>query len=83
VINKKERIVDYRKRRTEHTPIFNNEAVVEQVESFKFLGIHINKLAWSKHTKAVMKRARPNPFPIKKRFAMGPQILKKVLQQHH
>jgi hypothetical protein len=31
---------------------------VEQVESFKFLGIHItNKLTWSKHTKTVMKRA--------------------------
>ena len=30
-------------------------AVVEQVESFKFLGIHItNKLTWSKHTKTVM-----------------------------
>jgi hypothetical protein len=37
-------IVDYRKR-TEHTPILINGAVVEQVESFKFLGLHItNKI---------------------------------------
>ena len=40
-------------------PIPIDGAVVEQVESFKFLGVHINnKLDWSKHTKAVIKRAR-------------------------
>ena len=45
VIKRKEIIVDYRKRRTEHTPILIDGAVVEQVESFKFLGVHItNKL---------------------------------------
>ena len=37
VIKTKEMIVDYRKRRTEHTSILINGAVVEQVESFKFL----------------------------------------------
>jgi hypothetical protein len=47
--------VDYRKRRT---PILIDEAVVEQVERFKFLGVHITyKLTWSKHTKTVVKRA--------------------------
>ena len=41
----KETIVDYRKRRPEHALILIDRAVVEQVESFKFLGIHIkNKL---------------------------------------
>uniref|UniRef100_A0AAZ3S588 Alkylated DNA repair protein AlkB homologue 8 N-terminal domain-containing protein n=1 Tax=Oncorhynchus tshawytscha TaxID=74940 RepID=A0AAZ3S588_ONCTS len=75
----KEMIVDYRKRRTEHTPILIDGAVVEQVESFKFLGVHItNKLEWSKHTKTVVKRARQSIFPLRKldRFVMGPQILK-------
>ena len=58
VIKTKGMIVDYRKRRTEHTPILIDWAVVEQVESFKFLGVHItNKLTWSKHTKTVVKRA--------------------------
>ena len=52
VIKTKEMIVDYRKRRTEHAPIFIDGAVVEQVESFKFLGVHINKLERSKHTKS-------------------------------
>ena len=33
-------------------------SIVEQVESFKFLGVHItNKLTWSKHTMTVVKRA--------------------------
>jgi hypothetical protein len=43
IIKTKEMIVDYRKRRTEHTPILINGAVVELVESFKFLGVHITK----------------------------------------
>jgi hypothetical protein len=48
VIKTKEMIVDYRKKRTEHTPILIDGAVVEQVECFKFLGVHItNKLTWS------------------------------------
>ena len=48
--------MDYKKRRTEHAPTLINGAVVEQVESFEILGIHINnKLEWSKHTKTVVK----------------------------
>ena len=46
VIKTKEMIMDYRKRRAEHTPILINGAVVDKVESFKFLGVHItNKLS--------------------------------------
>jgi hypothetical protein len=80
VIMAKEMIVEYRKKRNEHAPILINRASVEQVESFKFLAVHItNKLTWSKHTMTVMKRARQNPFPLRrqKRFGMGPQILKR------
>ena len=72
--------MDYRKRRAEHNPIHIDGAVVEWVESFKFLGVHItSKLSWSKHTKTVVKRARQHLFPLRrpKRFGMGPQILKK------
>ena len=66
VTKKKEMIVDYRKRRTEHAPILIDGAVVEQVESFKFLGVHINnKLDWSKQTKTVVKRARQSLFPLR------------------
>jgi hypothetical protein len=65
----------YRKRRTEHAPILIDGAVVEQVESFKFLGVHItNKLTWSKHTKTAVKRTRQSIFHLRrlKRFGMGP-----------
>ena len=42
--------MNYKKRKAEHAPILIDGAVVEQVESFKFLGVHItNKLSWSKH----------------------------------
>ena len=71
-------IVDYRKRMTKH--ILIDGAVVDQVESFKFLGVHINnKLDWSKHTKTDVKRARQSLFPLRKlkRFGMGPEILKR------
>ena len=80
VIKTKEMIVYYRKKRTEHAPILIDGVAVEQVESFKFLGVHItNKLTWSKHTKTVVKRARHRVFPLRrlKRFGMGPQILKR------
>ena len=73
----KEMIVDYRKWRTEHAPILINGAVVEQVESGKFFGVHItNKLPWSKHTKIVVKRARQCLLPLG-RLGMGPQILRR------
>ena len=77
----KELIVDSRKRRIKHPPIHVDRAVVEPVESFKFLSVHItNNLSWSTHAKTVVKRARKCLFPFRslKRFGMGPQILKKL-----
>jgi hypothetical protein len=73
--------VDYRKWRSEHAPIhINGAAVVERVESFRFLSVHITKeLTWSTHTHTIGKRARQHLFPFRrlKRFGMGCQILKK------
>ena len=86
MIKTKVMIVDYRKRRTEHASILIDGAVVEQVESFKFHGVHINnKLSWSKHTKTVVKRARQNLIPLRrlKRFGMGPQLLKRFYSCTH
>jgi hypothetical protein len=64
VIKTKEMMVNYRKMRTEHSSILIDGAVVEQVESFKFLGFHITKKrTWSKHTKTVVKRERHTYSP--------------------
>ena len=57
-IKTKEMIVGLQEKEDRAHPILIDRAVVEQVESFKFLGVHItNKLTWSKHTKTVVKRA--------------------------
>ena len=82
VFKTKEMIVNYRKRTTEHASILIDGAAVEQVESFKFPGVHItNKLTRSKHTKTVVKRAQQHLFPLRrlKRFGKGSQILKSIL----
>jgi hypothetical protein len=73
-------ILYYRKQNAKLAPIHIDRAVVEQVESFKFLCVHITKeLTWSRHTKTVVKKSRHCLFPIRrlKRFGMGPQILKR------
>jgi hypothetical protein len=78
-------IVDYRKRRTEPAPILIDRAVVEQVDSFKVLGVHItNKLSWSKHTKTVVMRVRQCLFPLRrlKRFGMGP-VMENYIISHN
>ena len=73
-------IVDYRKRRFEHAPILIDRAVVERVESFKFLGVHITKdLTLSSHTSTVVKRAQQRLFPLRRLKIFG-MILKKL---HH
>jgi hypothetical protein len=55
-------------------------AVVEQVESFTFLGVHIAKdFTWSTPTHTVRKRTRQLLYPLKSLiFGMGPQILKEL-----
>jgi hypothetical protein len=75
----KELIVDYRKLRAKLSPINIDEAVVEWVNSFKFLDVHItNDLSWSKHTKTIAKRAQQKPFPPQET-----EKKRKVLQLHH
>jgi hypothetical protein len=52
-------IVDFRKLQREHRPLHIDGTVVEKVERFKFLSVHItNKLKWSTHTDSVVKKAQ-------------------------
>ena len=66
-------------------PILTDGAAVEQVESFKFLGVHItNKLTWSKHTKTV-EEGTTKPIPPQKteKIWHGSSDPQKVLQLHY
>eukprot|EP00061_Rhincodon_typus_P004944 g23780.t1 len=55
----KELIIDFRKKGREHAPIYINGAVVERVDSIKFLGVMItNNLSWTSHVDATVKKAQ-------------------------
>jgi hypothetical protein len=74
----RELIGNYRKWRAEHAPIHIDGAVVERVEIFKFLCVHITQeLTWSTDTHTVVKRARQRLFHLMKICVIGPQILNK------
>lgn len=85
----KELIVDYRKWRAEHTPIHIDGAVVGQVGSFKFLGIHIiNEVSWSTHTHTLQHSheedtTMPLPPQEAENIWHGPSDPQQVLQMHH
>ena len=71
-VNKpKEMIVDFRKQ----SHIYIDGTVVERVESFKFVGVHItDKLNWSTHTDSVVKKAEGG-FRRLKKFGLSPKTL--------
>ena len=55
----KEMMVDMRKKRRPHQPLYIRELEVERVSSFKYLGIHISyDLTWSFNTTQLVKRAQ-------------------------
>ncbi len=75
----KELVVDYRRQSREHTPITIDKTPVDQVNSFKFLGIHITEdLTWSAHTDAVLKKAHQRLFFLRwlRKFGTSPRILR-------
>ena len=78
-INKtKEMIMDFRKQQREHPPIHIDQTVVEKVERFKFLCVHImDKLKWSTNTDSVVKKAERLLFNLRrlKKFGLSPETL--------
>ncbi len=75
----KELIIDFRKKEEKtHTPVYVSGAEVEQVNSFRFLGISITKnLSWSFHISTLVKKAQKRLyFPQKLKTAKFPcQVL--------
>ena len=72
----KEVIIDFRTReRDPHLPLTINGDVVEIVESFKYLGVHIHeKLRWEEHTTAVVTKAQQRLYGLRrlKKFGLSP-----------
>lgn len=55
----KELILDFRRNKDAPAPLYINGERVEQVSSFKFLGVHISAdLSWSTNTSALVKKAQ-------------------------
>ena len=74
----KELVIDFRRSRRAHAPIYINGAEVEQVECFKFLGVNItNTLTWSTHTEATAKKAHQRLYFLRmlKKFGLSPNTL--------
>ena len=70
----KELIIDFRKTRGEHSPIFIDGTEVERVKSIKFLGVTIaDDLSWSLHADAVVKKAQQRLFFLRqlRKFGMS------------
>ena len=59
----KEIVIDFRKRKGEHAPVYINGDEVEMVESVMFLDVQItNNLSWSPHADTIVKKAPPTPL---------------------
>ncbi len=72
-------MVDFRRQSREHTPITIDKTPVERVNSFKFFGVQITEdLTWSAHTDAVLKKAHPRLFFLRRlrKFGTSPSILR-------
>uniref|UniRef100_A0A8C4TPM0 Reverse transcriptase domain-containing protein n=1 Tax=Erpetoichthys calabaricus TaxID=27687 RepID=A0A8C4TPM0_ERPCA len=64
----KERIVDFHKQATEHNPIYIGGEAVEQVSSFRFLGVTLtDDLKWSSHTAAVVRKTQQHLYFLRRR----------------
>ncbi len=75
----KELVVDFRRQSRVYTPITITRTPVEQVNSFKFLCIHVTEdLTWSAHTDAVLKKAHQCLFFLRRlrMFGTSPSILR-------
>ncbi|KAK1795644.1 hypothetical protein P4O66_001135 [Electrophorus voltai] len=64
----KELIVDCSKQQEQHYQTLRiNETVVERVESFRYLGVHISQvLSWSHHTISLAKKARQRLYHLRR-----------------
>ena len=80
----KEMIVDMRKERRTHQPLFIRGLEVERVSSFKYLGVYISEdLTWTLSTIQLVKKAQQRLYFLRRMntFGMSPKILR-MLNTH-
>ena len=76
----KEVIVDFRKNKPSHEPLFINGKEVEVVDVFKFLGIRVaSDLTWSAHVTHCVTKAQQRMFFLRRlrSFGVGQRIMTK------
>ena len=74
----KEMCIDFRRNRTVNSPIVINGELVEQVDSFKYLGVILDeKLSFTKHVTAVQKKSQQRLHVLRKlrAFYVDPLLL--------
>ena len=63
----KEIVYDFRRSSHVHNPLMFNGEVVERVESYKYLGTHIDsRLSWNTHAKVVKRKASQRLYFLRK-----------------
>lgn len=70
----KEVIIDFRRNKPTHTPVYINNSAVEIVNTFKFLGIHISdSFSWSFHITCAIKKAHQRLYFLRclKKYGMS------------
>ena len=79
VTKTKEMVVDYRKQQGNYTPLYISEQPVERVESFKYLGVHINNdFTWTVNIQSIIKKSRQRLYFLRllRKFRVSTPILK-------
>ena len=77
----KELIIDFKKNKPTHTPVYINNSPVEIVNTFKFLGIHISdSLSWSFHISCAIKKAHQRLYFLRclKKYGMSLYMLQNL-----
>eukprot|EP00061_Rhincodon_typus_P008224 g30650.t1 len=68
-------IIDFRKKRGEHAPIYIHGTEVERVENVKFLGVTItDNLSWTSHIDATVKKTQQCLFFLRRLRKFGMSI---------
>uniref|UniRef100_A0A3Q1K6E6 Reverse transcriptase domain-containing protein n=1 Tax=Anabas testudineus TaxID=64144 RepID=A0A3Q1K6E6_ANATE len=63
----KEMVVDFRRAKSDHSPLNIDGASVEIVKSTKFLGVHLEEnLTWSLNTRSISKKAQQRLYFLRK-----------------